>query len=70
MFTYSSRIDKPIFTKLGMLIPCNQEDISERSKLLKIVLSASPGEGSFCSSETKHDKRKAPRPKLFVLKSR
>jgi hypothetical protein len=30
------------------------------------VLGSSPGEGSFCSSETKHDRRTAPRPKMFL----
>jgi hypothetical protein len=30
------------------------------------ILSSSPGEGGSCSSETKHDRRTAPRPKLFV----
>jgi hypothetical protein len=38
----------------------------ERSKLRKSVLSSSTGEGGSYSSETKHDRRLAPRPKLFV----
>jgi hypothetical protein len=49
-----------------MLILRDQGEISERSKLLKIVLSSSPSEGGFCSSETKHDRRTARRSKLFV----
>jgi hypothetical protein len=32
----------------------------------KSVLSLIPSEGGSCSSETKHDRRTAPRPKLFV----
>jgi hypothetical protein len=31
----------------------------------KSVLGSSLGKGSFCSSEIKHDRRTAPRPKLF-----
>jgi hypothetical protein len=66
MFAYSSRTDKPICTKLCMLIPWDEEEILEGSKLRKSVLSSSPGEGGSCSSETKHDRRTAPRPELFV----
>jgi hypothetical protein len=36
----------------------------------KYVLSSSPGEDGSCSSETKHDGRTTPRPKLFVLQRR
>jgi hypothetical protein len=36
----------------------------------KSVLGLSPGEGGFCSTETKHDRRTAPRPKLFVSTKR
>jgi hypothetical protein len=36
----------------------------------KTVTGSSPGEDSFFSSEIKHDRRKAPRPKLFVLAGR
>jgi hypothetical protein len=32
----------------------------------KSALGSSPGEDGFCSSETKHDRRTVPRPKLFV----
>jgi hypothetical protein len=35
-------------------------------KKLKVVLDLSPGEDSFCSSGTKHDRKMASRPKLFV----
>jgi hypothetical protein len=42
------------------------EKILERSKLRKSVLGSSPGEDDFCSSETKHYRRTAPGPKLFV----
>jgi hypothetical protein len=71
MFAYSSssRRDKPICTKLGMLIPWDQEE-NIGSKLRKSVLSSIPGEGGSCSSETKHDRRTAPRPVLFVSASR
>jgi hypothetical protein len=39
-----------------------------RSELRKVVLILSAGEGGFCSLETKHNRRMAPRPKLFVSK--
>jgi hypothetical protein len=35
-------------------------------RTLKIVPSSCPGEGRSCSSESKHDRRKASRAKLFV----
>jgi hypothetical protein len=57
LFAHSSITDIPICTKLAMLIPWNQK---ERSSIL--------GEGVSCSSETNHDIRMAPRPKLFVSK--
>jgi hypothetical protein len=65
-FAYSSGTDKPIGTKLGILILWDQEEILERSKLRKSVQSSSPSEGGSCSSETKHNRRTAPRPKLFA----
>jgi hypothetical protein len=65
MFAYSSRMDKPICTKHGMLILWDQEEILERLKLRKSVLSSSPGEGGSCTSETKRDRKTAPRPKLL-----
>jgi hypothetical protein len=70
MHTSSSRTDIPICTKLGMLIPWDQEENTGRSKLRKSVLSSSPVEGNSCSSETKHNRKTAPRPKLFASKSR
>jgi hypothetical protein len=70
VFAYSSRTEKPICTKLGILIPWDQEEILEGSKLRKIVLSSSPGEDGSCSSETKHNRRTASRSKLFVSKKR
>lgn len=51
MFAYSSRMDKPISTKLGNLTPWNKEEISERSKFQETVSISSPGEGGSCSSE-------------------
>jgi hypothetical protein len=57
MFAYSSRTATPIRTKLGMLIPLDQKEISERSELRKDVLSAGPGEGGSCISTTKQDKK-------------
>jgi hypothetical protein len=57
MFAYSSRKDKPVHTKLRMRIPWNQQEILERSKLRNKALSLNPVEGSFYSSETKHDRR-------------
>jgi hypothetical protein len=70
IFTYSSWTEKPICTKIGILIPWATEEIFERSKLRKNVLSSNPSEGGSCSSETKHDRRTASRPKLFVSKRR
>jgi hypothetical protein len=61
MFAYSLRRDMLICTKIDMLLPRDQKEILERSKLRKIVLSSSSGEGGSCSSETKHDRRMAPR---------
>jgi hypothetical protein len=48
----------------------DQEEILERLRLRKIVLSSSPGEGDSCGSETKHSRRTAPRPTLFAWKRR
>lgn len=39
MLAYISRIDTPISGKIGMLIPWDQEEILNRSKLRKSVLS-------------------------------
>jgi hypothetical protein len=39
-------------------------------KVQKNVLSSSPSDGGSCSSETNHDRRTVPRPKLFVSKRR
>jgi hypothetical protein len=62
VFAYSSRTDIPICTKLGMFIPWDQEEISERSKLQKNVLSSGHGEGSFCTRKvtTVEDRRQDP----------
>jgi hypothetical protein len=68
MFAYSSKRDIPIFTKLGILILWYQEENSEGSKLRKNVLSSIPSENGSCSSETKHDRRSVPRPKLIFSK--
>jgi hypothetical protein len=65
MFACSSRSDKPIHTKLGMLMSSNQEEISESQNSESILISR-PGEGGFCSSENKQDRRTAPRSKLFI----
>jgi hypothetical protein len=39
-------------------------------KTLKICPEFKVLEGGFCSSETKHDRRTAPRPRLLVSKRR
>jgi hypothetical protein len=70
MRAYSSRTDTPIFTKLSILIPYDQEEVLEGRDSGKGVLSSSPGEGCSYSSEIKHDSRTAPRPKLSVSKRR
>jgi hypothetical protein len=51
-----------------MLMPWNQEEISERSNF-EIALRSNPGEGDFSSSESKHDGT-VPKPKLFVSRRR
>jgi hypothetical protein len=53
-----------------MLMPWNQQKILERSKLQNSVLGSSPGEGGFCSLETKQDRRRKQRQKLLVLMRR
>jgi hypothetical protein len=65
LFAYSSRTDTPICTKLGKLIPWDQKENTGAPKVRKSVLSSIPGEGVSCSSETKHDRRMVPEPKLF-----
>jgi hypothetical protein len=49
-----------------MLVPWNQEDILERSKLRNIALGLKPDEGGFCVLETGHDRKTSPTLKLFV----
>jgi hypothetical protein len=66
VFTYSLRTDKPTSTKHGMLASWEQEEILERWKLQKLVLSLILSEGGSCSSETKQDRRKLSRAKPFV----
>jgi hypothetical protein len=47
-------------------MPWDQKEILERSKLREIVLSSSPSEGGSYRSETKHYRKKAARPKLYI----
>jgi hypothetical protein len=68
--SYSSRTDEPIYTKLGMHVPWDQERILERSKLQKSILISRPSEGRSGSSETNHDRGTAPKPKLIASKRR
>jgi hypothetical protein len=56
VFAYSSTTNKPLCTKLGIIIAWVQEKILEGENLRKIVLSSSPDEGDSCSFENKHDK--------------
>jgi hypothetical protein len=42
MFAYSVRTDAPICTKFGMIIPWEHEEMLERSRFQKNVLSSSP----------------------------
>jgi hypothetical protein len=51
MLAYNSRRNAPVCPKLRMIMPWNQEQISEGSKLQKIMLGSSPGEDAFSSSE-------------------
>jgi hypothetical protein len=69
VFAYSSRMDTPVCSKLGMLIFWNKEEILEGQKLRKNILGLSLSEGGSCSSETEHNRSMAPRPKLFVSAS-
>jgi hypothetical protein len=66
-FTYSLGRDPPIYSKLGMHIPWNQENISEWPRHQESVLGSSPCEDGFCSLESKHDRRRMLRSKLFLL---
>jgi hypothetical protein len=68
LFSCISRTDKPICTKLGMLISWDQKEIVGSSKLRKSVLSSIPAEGVSCSSENKHNRRMAPRQKSIFSK--
>jgi hypothetical protein len=68
VFAYSARTDTSICTKIGTLISWGQKEILEKPKFRKCAMSSSPGEGSFYSSETKHDRRTALRQKLFDSK--
>jgi hypothetical protein len=64
---YDPKTVSSICTILGMFFSVRPgRDIRRVKTPGKSVLSSSPGEGGFCSSETKHDRRTAPRPKLFV----
>jgi hypothetical protein len=66
MFAYSSRTEITIYTKLGNASSLRLKRYFR--KVWKSVLSSSPFESGSCSSETKHDGRTAPRPKLIVSK--
>jgi hypothetical protein len=65
VFAYSSRTEKPICTKLGMIIHWDEEENIGGSKFRKSVLSSILGKGVFCSSESNHDIRMVPRQNLF-----
>lgn len=67
-FSYSWRMDTLISTLVGMLIFSDEEEILQRSKHQKIVLSFSSSTGCTCSG-TKHS-RTALIPKLFISKRR
>jgi hypothetical protein len=69
IFAYRSRTGITIYTKLNMLTPCDQEEASlgQNSEKLLYFLSCEVGS---CSSETKQDRRMAPREKLLVSKSK
>jgi hypothetical protein len=50
---------------------CFEEEIAEtKARTPKTVLRSIPGEDNFCCSEIRHDRRAAPRTKLFVSKRR
>jgi hypothetical protein len=49
-----------------MLMRLEQKVILE-VKGTKIILSSSRCQGGFCTSENKHDRRSAPRPKFFRI---
>jgi hypothetical protein len=62
VYSFSSRTVKPNWTKPGVLIPWDQKDILERSKLRKIILSSGPAEdipvdGKPSTLEQRHNQR-------------
>jgi hypothetical protein len=63
-------MDKQICTILGMLISRDQEENMGGSKLRKKCPEFVPSEGGSGNTETKHERRMVPRPKLFVSKRR
>jgi hypothetical protein len=56
--------------KLAFLFLETRNIIQDGQNSGKGDLSSIPGEDVSCISETKHDRRMAPRPKLFVSKRR
>jgi hypothetical protein len=64
-------MEKLICTKLGMLTFLRMgRDFRKGKNSEKIVLNSCPGDAVSCSLETKHDRRKAAKVKLFVSERR
>jgi hypothetical protein len=63
---YSARMDKPICTRLGILMPWNQTGF-RKLKALKTSLSSSPVEDVSCSPESKHNTKTVLRPIYYPL---
>lgn len=57
MLAYISRIEIPNRTKLSIPISLKQEEFQKGKNSEKSVPGSDTGEGSFCSSETTHDRR-------------
>jgi hypothetical protein len=78
-FLSSSPSEVPVARKLSTIEKCLQEQSclfrrgyyrNKSHKPEKTVLNSSPSEDGFFTSETKHNKRTTPRPKLFVSAGR
>jgi hypothetical protein len=70
MIAYSSRTEKPICTFSLICLCLETRKRFQKGQNSESILSSSPCEGGFCSSETKHDRSTAPRPKLLVSNKR
>jgi hypothetical protein len=70
MFTYSSKWIHEFAPNLACLFLDTRKIFLKGQNSKKVVMSSSPRKGDACSSETKHNRRMAPRPKMFVSRRR